>query len=134
MNELPTMTWLIARPNETIQNVLLTRADNTGKRFTEMGCILGEDDKARQSNILAYMIIPHINEDRTPWKSEYMGDDMPKESGEYICCLESRDNFLPRLKVRKYWFDKKTGCFGGAEMMGYMAVPKPYDGKRVMVA
>ncbi|MCD8354180.1 MAG: hypothetical protein LUC47_07720 [Clostridiales bacterium] len=126
---LPVMCWLTKRPEQMIQNALLTRAANDGSRYLEMGAVPGKDDEWGRNNILAYMLIPHINEQSHLWKSEYLGDELPSTSGEYLCCAECNDNINPRGTIRLLWYDGKTARFGGTQMIGYMPVPASYSGR-----
>lgn len=125
---LPVMRWLTKRPEQIIPNALLTRETNNGSRYLEMGAVPGREERWGR-DILAYMLIPHLNEQPGLWRSEYLGDELPDNSGEYLCCAECNDNINPRGKIRMLWYDSKTARFGGAVMMGYMPVPAPYSGR-----
>ncbi|MCD8340625.1 MAG: hypothetical protein LUC87_00530 [Clostridiales bacterium] len=132
MNQnLPVMKWLTRRPERMIQNALLTRGNREGGRYVEMGAVPGKGSKWGQ-DILAYMIVPHMNEEPNRWKSEYLGDELPKSSGQYLCCAACDDGINPRGKIRLLWYDSKTARFGGAEMIGYMRAPAPYGGRKTM--
>ena len=128
--ELPTMQWLIVPPKSyLIQNVLCTIERFDGTRYVEFGYVGSEKEMTRK-NAIAYMIIPHINNEKRCWKSEYMGDNLPKVNGQYIACFECKASHDPQLNIRKCQFDKRNSKFGGVEAIGYMGIPKPYKGKK----
>ena len=128
--ELPTMQWIVRPPKSyLIQNVLCTIKRLDGTRHVEFGFV-GREREMTKNNTIAYMIIPHINSERQYWKSEYMGDDLPKESGSYIACFECIPSLNLQLHIRKCRFDKCSGKFGGEEALGYMEIPKLYEGKK----
>lgn len=131
--KLPIMQWLTDRPEHMIQSALLTRGTREGGRYIEMGAVPGKDNSWGW-DILAYMLIPHLNEAPHLWKSEYLGDDLPASSGQYLCCAECNDGINPRGKIRLLWYDSKTARFGGTTMLGYMRVPAPYNGRKIMEA
>ncbi|MCC8064789.1 MAG: hypothetical protein LIO70_06890 [Clostridiales bacterium] len=125
------MRWLTNRPEHMIQNALLTRGNREGGRYVEMGAVPGKDDNWGR-DILAYMIIPHMNEAPRRWKSEYLEDELPANSGQYLCCARCDDDINPRGKIYLLWYDSKTARFGGTNMLGYMRVPVPYSGRAIM--
>lgn len=132
IDKIPYMKWITVPPNMfCLQNVLCTIEKQNRERYVEFTHV-GRERCMTAKGVIAYMIIPHINTDRTVWKSIYMGDENPTESGRYVCCFEASKDTYERLQITKYWFDKRTQKFGGLEALGYMNVPKPYSGKKTL--
>lgn len=131
VKKIPFMEWITEPPNVfCLQNVFCTVEQNN-ERYTVFAHVGRERDMTAK-NVIAYMIIPHIQTDRSPWKSEYSGDELPEKSGQYICCMECAAGHSERLKIRQMWFDKRTQKFSGVEALGYMHIPKPYSGKKTL--
>lgn len=114
------MKWMTEQPSKVIQHCLITWQREDGTRFVTLNAICPNENRHR---LIAYMPITHFLDDKTAWKSQFIGDEEPSVNGRYLCCKEkSKSIFL-------YWYDANKCTFGGADdMIAYMPVPKPYAG------
>lgn len=115
------MKWFTEVPEEVIQNCLLTRERKDGSRYIELGAVIPNEHR----NIIAYMPITHFLINKDGWKSEHVGDELPNNNGDYLCCTDNVH------AIYNFWFDSKKCTFGGSnKIIAFMDVPKPYVGKK----
>mgnify|MGYP000206989217 CR=1 FL=1 len=75
---------------------------------------------------IAYMDYPKFNpKKKGSWKSEYMGDDLPSESGHYIVALQKVYGIITHSGFA--WFNAKKNSFG-CDVIAWHPIPRPYIG------
>lgn len=120
------MKWMTTKPqdNQTGKPCIATILCSDGKRIVRNGWY-GWGNTMRGT--VAYMNFPVFNhENKKRWKSEYFGDDLPKENGHYIVAVEKSYGIVTLTNFA--WFNATKNCFSHDNIIAWHAVPIAYKG------